>query len=287
MLQLILSGLTVGSIYALAAVGFAVIYNVTGVINFAQGEFAMLGAMLAAACVRGGLPLPAAFVLAVLAVTVVGAVLQRFAIHPARNFEPLAIISITVGISIALRGIAVLLWGTESYTFPQFTTGAAVRLGGASLTRQSFWVMGLSAVAFLGLLYFFNHTVTGTAVRACVDNPLAARLMGIRPQRIALLSWALSAALGALAGVVIAPITFATYDMGLMLGLKSFVAALLGGLTNAPAAIAGGLLLGVTESLGAGLISSGYRDAISFLILLLVLWVRPSGLFPRAAAQRV
>lgn len=169
-LQLILSGLTVGSIYALAAVGFAVIYNVTGVINFAQGEFAMLGAMLAAACVRGGLPLPAAFVLAVLAVTVVGAALQRFAIHPARNFEPLAIISITVGISIALRGIAVLLWGTESYTLPQFTTGAAVRLGGASLTRQSFWVMGLSAVAFLGLLYFFNRTVTGTAVRACVDR---------------------------------------------------------------------------------------------------------------------
>lgn len=281
------SGLTVGSIYALVAVGFAVIYNVTGIINFAQGEFAMLGAMLGAALVRGGLSLPLAFVATLAAVTLTGAGIARFIIRPARRYELLAIISITVGLSIALRGLAVLVWGTESYTLPQFTSGDPVQIFGASLVRQSFWVLGLSAVAFVALLYFFNRTVTGTAVRACVDNLLAARLMGIRSERIALLSWALSAALGAMAGMVVAPITFATYDMGLMLGLKGFVAALLGGLTNAPAAIVGGLLLGVVESLGAGLISSGYRDAIAFLILLLILWVRPSGLLARASVQRV
>lgn len=287
MLQLVFSGLTVGSIYALVAVGFAVIYNVTGVINFAQGEFAMLGAMLGASLVRGGLSVPLAFLATLLTVTVAGAGIQRFIIHPARRFELLVIISLTVGLSIAIRGLAVFVWGTQSYTFPQFTAGDPVRILGASLVRQSFWVLGLSALAFAALLYFFNRTVMGTAVRACVDNLLAARLMGIRSERIALLSWALSAALGAVAGMAVAPITFATYDMGLMLGLKGFVAALLGGLTNAPAAIVGGLLLGVVESLGAGLISSGYRDAIAFLILLLILWVRPSGLLARASAQRV
>lgn len=286
-LQLLLSGLTVGSIYALVAVGFAVVYNVTGVINFAQGEFAMLGALGAAGLVRAGLPLAAAAVVAVVAVTALGAALQRFAIYPARNYSPLAIISVTVGLAIALRGFAVLVWGTDSYTLPAFTGGEPLRVFGATVVRQSLWVTGLSAIAFVALLYFFNRTILGTAVRASVDNPVAARLMGIRPQRMALLSWALSAALGALAGVVVAPITFATYDMGVMLGLKSFVAALLGGVTNAPAAIVGGLLLGVIESLAAGLINPGYRDAIAFFLLLVVLFVRPAGLFPRATAQRV
>jgi branched-chain amino acid transport system permease protein len=279
LLQYVVTGLTTGAIYALLGVGFVAIYNVTGIINFAQGESAMLGALIMVSLrSEMGLPLALAFTLTVVIVAAIGATLHRLAIRPARNASIVTLIIITIGASIAIRGIALVVWGTESYSLPAFTRGRPIHLWSAVVRPQSMWVMGAAFVSVAGLYLFFRHTMLGKAVRACAVNRLAAQLMGINHDQMGTLSFALGAALGAVAGAVIAPLTYATYDMGAMLGLKGFVAAIMGGLDNSPGAVAGGLLLGVLEATGAGLISSGAKNAIAFAILLIILFFRPGGL---------
>jgi branched-chain amino acid transport system permease protein len=279
LLQYVVTGVTTGAIYALLAVGFVVIYNVTGVINFAQGESAMLGALLMVQfSSRLAWPLPVAFLLTLILVTAIGALLYGLAIRPARGASPASLIIITIGASIALRGAALMIWGTNSYLLPAFTPSPPLRLGSAVLRSQSLWVMGTTLVAVTGLYFFFQRTMAGKAMRACAVNRLAAQLMGISQVQMGALAFGLGAALGAVAGTVIAPITYATYDMGTMLGLKGFVAAIIGGLTNPWGAVAGGLLLGVLEAVGAGVISSGAKDAIAFAVLVAILLFRPSGL---------
>jgi branched-chain amino acid transport system permease protein len=278
--QLLVTGITLGSIYALVGLGFVAVFSVTGIINFAQGEFVMLGALATVSLERAGWPLPAAAASAVLGVAAVGAALHALAIRPARRASIITLIIITLGAAVVLRGAALLGWGTDPYPLAPFTPGPPLFLGNLVVTRQSLWVLAITLVVLVALYLFFNRTMLGRALRACAVNPLAARLMGIAPQRMALLSFILSAALGAIGGVVIAPITYATYDMGLMLGLKGFVAAIMGGLTNLPGAVIGGLILGVLESLGTG-VSSAYKDAVAFVILLAVLLLRPSGLLSR------
>ncbi len=286
-LQYLMSGMTLGGIYALVAAGFVVVYNVTGILNFAQGEFVMLGALITISLVKVKVPLIVAIILAVLAAIVVGVLLERIAIRPAKRASVITLIIITIGASTALRGAALLIWGTDPYSLPAFSTGLPLKIGEAVLSQQSIWVMGTTILMVAFLYYFFERTYIGKAVRACMINKIAARLMGISPQKMSLLSFAMSAGLGAIAGIVVAPITMATYDMGLMLGLKGFVAAVLGGLTSTTGAIAGGFILGILESLGSGLISSGYKDAIAFLILLIVLLLKPSGLLGNAGSKRV
>lgn len=276
-LQYVLSGLVLGGIYALIAVGFVTIYNVTGILNLAQGEFVMLGALLSVTLVKLQVPLFLAVVMSVLAVSLVGTLMERSAIYPARQASVITLIIITIGVGIALRGVALIIWGTESYTLPPFSKGPPVFILGAVLVPQAFWVLGITLLMVIAMYLFFDRTLVGIALKACMVNRLAARLMGISPSVMSCLSFTLSAGLGAIAGIAIAPITMATYHMGLMLGLKGFVAAVLGGLTSAPGAVAGGLLLGVMESLGAGLVSSGYKDAFAFLILLVVLLARHGG----------
>jgi branched-chain amino acid transport system permease protein len=265
--------------------GFVAIYNVTGIINFAQGEFAMLGAMLMVSLQPLGLPLPLAFPLAVLGVVIFGAVLERVAIHPARQASPVTLIIITIGADIAIRGIALLIWGTDPYPLPPFTAGAPLVLAGAVLTRQAIWIMGTTAVILALLSAFFEYTYLGKAVRACAINRLSARLTGIRPDRMSLLSFALSAGMGAVAGIVIAPMTLVSYDMGLYLGLRGFVAAIMGGMVSAPGAVAGALLLGVLEALGAGIFRAAFKEVIAFVVLFLILCVRPQGIFGRGGAR--
>ncbi len=269
--QLILTGLTVGSIYALVALGFVLIYNVTGILNFAQGEFSMLGALLCATLLGWHLSLPLAALVAVAAVCLIGAAMERLTI-------------ITFGVSMAFRGLSLMIWGADPYTLPEFTPGPALQLLGGVLVRQAMWAIGLSIAVVLGLFLFFSRSVPGAAVRACADNAFACRLLGISPRRMSLVAFTLSAGLGAVAGIVIAPITGATYDMGLSLGLKGFVAAVIGGLTNAPAAVVGGYLVGLIESLTTGYLTPGYSGAITFLVLLLVLVIQREGLLH--AAQR-
>lgn len=283
--QWIVTGLTLGAVYALVALGFVMIYAVTDVINLAQGEFLMLGALLAVSFKRLGWPMIVAAILAVAVTMAVGAATQLLALRPARHASALTLIIITIGISIALRGAALLLWGTDTYKLdPPFTRGRPFDLGPAVVVRQSLWIVGTLVVSSAALYAFFNHTLLGKGLRACAINPTAARLMGVRPGRMATLSFTLGAGLAALAGVVIAPYTFLDYNSGFSLGLRGFVAAIVGGLTSPAGAVGGGLLVGVLEAVGGG-INAAYKDAVAFVILLIVLLARRFALFGAGEAS--
>lgn len=278
-IQYFFTGLTVGSIYALVALGFTMIYNATGIINLAQGEFVMLGGLLMAFLVLGAqIPLPIAFLITILTVTLVGILFERLAIHPLSKATILTLIIMTLAGSILLRGVAMVLWGKDPYGFPEFAQGDPVKIFGATIQPQVFWILAITILVVFGIRFFFGRTWIGKAMSACAFNPLAARLVGINVRYMVLLSFGLSAALGAIAGAMITPITLMEYDRGPLLALKGFAAAVLGGLGSGTGAIVAGFIIGVVESLGAGLISSGYKDALALLVLLIVLWVRPSGL---------
>ncbi len=287
LLQFLVTGITVGSTYALVGLGFALIYNASDVVNFAQGEFVMLGAMIAIALLAAGLPLSLAAIVATLITVLVGLLLERFAIEPALGASVVATIIITIGAAIFLRGIAMLLWGKDFHSLPAFSGDTPIRIGGATLLPQSLWVLGVTVALVVLVRLFFDRTLLGKALLACAFNRAAAQLVGINVRVMLRLAYGLSAGLGALAGILIAPITFTSYEAGVMLGLKGFSAAIVGGIGNPMGAVAGGLLLGVLESLGAGLISSGYKDAIAFLFVLMVLFFEPTGLFGHKVAERV
>ena len=285
--QYLLSGLTTGAIYALVALGFAIIYNASHVINFAQGEFVMIGGMACAAFFEAGLPLYVSIPLAIGAATLVGLILEKLAVEPARGASVVTLIIITIGASILLRGLAAIVWDKKIHALPAFSGEAPIAVGGATLLPQTLWVLGATVVTVAALWWFFNRTLTGKAILAVSHNRLAAQLMGISVRRVLLVSFGLSAALGALAGVLIAPIAFTAWDVGVMLGLKGFAAAMLGGIGSGPGAIAGGLALGLIEALGAGYLSSAYKDVFAFVILLAALVLLPNGLAGRRAAERV
>ena len=287
LVQYLLAGLTLGAIYALVALGFAIIYNASHVINFAQGEFVMIGGMATASFIDTGLPLPLSIVLAVGLAACVGLALEKLAVEPARGAPVVTLIIITIGASILLRGLAGLLWDKKIHAVPAFSGEAPIAIAGATLLPQSLWVLGATVAAVAALWWFFNRTLTGKAILALSHNRLAAQLVGVSVRRVLAVSFGLSAALGALAGILIAPITFTSWDVGIMLGLKGFAAAILGGLGSGPGAIAGGLALGLLEALGAGYLSSAYKDVIAFAIMLAVLVFMPGGLAGRRATERV
>jgi branched-chain amino acid transport system permease protein len=285
-MQYALTGLSQGGLYALVGLGFVLIYNVTGIINFVQGEFVMLGAMLAIVYQRLGLPLPLVIMFTVLSVALFGGLLEIISIRPAKKATPLTLIIITIGLSMIVRGLALVLWGTDPLVMQPFTVGGPVTILGGNLMPQEFWVLGATAVVVTALYIFLDKTVMGKAFRACVINSLGASLMGIDPRRMSTLSFVLGAAIGAIGGVVFAP-TLAIYDMGVALGVKGFIAAVLGGLTSVPGVILSGFIVGIGESFGTAFVSSGYKDAITLLILLLVLLFRPQGLFGVYGGKRV
>lgn len=286
-LQFLFSGVTVGATYALAAIGFSLIYNASGVINFAQGEFIALGGMAAVFLANAGVPLPLAIVLAVLIATAVGMLVEKLAIEPAGRAEVVTLIIITIGASLTIRGVMQVLLGKGSHALPPFSGEAPIAVLGATLLPQSLWVIGVTVVVVLALGWFFGRTLTGKAMLATSHNKLAAQLVGINTRFILLLSFGLAAALGAVGGILIAPVTYTSYDAGVMLGLKGFVAATLGGLGSGAGAIAGGLVLGVAEAMTAGYISSAYKDATPFVLILLILFFLPQGLFGKKATDRV
>ncbi len=270
-----------GGSYAIIALGYTIIYNGTNIINFAQGEFVMLGGLFMVTLTgKFGLSIFPAFLIAVAATALVGLLVERLAIHPLRNADVMSVIIVTIGMSILLRGIAMLVWGKDAYAAQHFSGDKPIEILGATILPQSFWVIGIMILVVVALQVFYRFTITGKAMLACAVNKTAARLMGVNVENMLMLSFVLSGALGAVAGIIIAPITLAKYDAGVMLGLKGFCACILGGLGSGTGAVVGGLLLGVIESLGAGLISSGYKDAIAFLILLIALFLRPQGLLP-------
>lgn len=278
-LQFLAGGLATGAIYGLVGVGFVMIHNVTGVINFAQGECLMVGAMTAVSLATAGLPMPLVFVGATAVAALTGAALERIAIAPARRrrMPVVKLIIVTVGVSIALRGVALLIWGVTPRRYGAFSDGPPVEVLGLAFSRQSLWIFAFALVAAGLLWFFFERTLVGKAMRACAINPTAARLQGISPSRMSLYAFAIATGLAGAAGVAIVPVTTASSEMGLSLGLNGFTAAVLGGLVSPLGAIAGGFLLGATESLAAGYVSSGLKDAITFGALLAILVFRRSG----------
>jgi len=223
----------------------------------------------------------------VAALALLGGLLERSAIHPARHAPGLIQIIITISLSISLRGLALLIWGTEPVALPAFSGGGPLLVLGAAVNPQSLWILGLVALAVVGLHGFFELTYTGKVFRACEINRTGARLVGINPAALSCLAFAGSGALGAAAGIFITPVTLATYDMGFLLGVKGCVAAIIGGLNSAGGAVLGGLLLGILEAFGAGLVSSGLKDALSLLVLMGVLLWRPEGLIGAVAGRKV
>jgi branched-chain amino acid transport system permease protein len=239
----------------------------------------MLGGLIMVSLhVALGVPLVIAFGLTVLAVACIGLLLDRTAIRPVRRPTALTLIIATIAASIIIKGLAMVIWGKDPFDLPAFSGRTPILLGGAAIQPQYLWVMGFLIIIVAGLSFFFNQTIAGKAMSACADNPDAARLVGINVQHMVLLSFVLSAAIGAVAGVTMTPIALMEYDRGAMLAIKGFGAAILGGLGSFPGAILGGLILGLIESLGAGLLSSGYKDAYALIVLLAVLFVKPSGI---------
>ena len=286
-LQFLLAGLTVGAIYALVALGFSIIYNASHVINFAQGEFVMIGGMCTVWLANAGWPLPLAIAAAVLLAALLGLALAKLAVEPARGASVVTLIIITIGASILLRGLATIVWDKKYHALKPFSGEMPIHIGGATLLPQSLWVLGVTLVVVLLLSWFFGRTLLGKALLATSHNRLAAQLVGISVRRVLLVAFGLSAALGAVAGILIAPITFTSWDVGVMLGLKGFAAAVLGGMGSGPGAVVGGLALGIIEAMGAGYLSSAYKDALAFVIILAVLFFMPSGLLGQRSADRV
>ena len=287
-LQYFLAGITEGAIYATIAIGFNIIYNTTGIINFAQGEFLVLGGMIAVT-LSAFLPLPLAIALAVAATMAVGALVDLVFIRWLASPSVLRLVVITIGVSILLREGMLHVWDEKVRALRHFTGSeiSSVRFLGAYIAPQALWVLGIAAVIMAVLAIFFRFTLVGRAMRACAANRTAARLCGINTRWMVTLSFCLSAGIGALAGCALSPLTQTQYDMGAPLAIKGFTVAILGGLGNSMAAVAAGLILGLLEVFSISLLPLAYKDAVSLAVLLIVLFLRPGGLFGRLEAQRL
>lgn len=286
--QYLFAGITYGAIYAIVAIGFNIIYNATGIINFAQGEFVMLGGMISISLLRF-MPLAYAIAAAVVITMAIGALIEILFIRWLESPSVLRMIIITIGISILLRELALHIWGESIRSLPYFygnevTTFA---LGSVHVSPQVLWVIVACAVMVSGLSVFFKGTPIGREMRACAANRTAALLCGINTRNMVTLSFMLSAGIGALAGCVMSPITYTQYDSGTSLAIKGFTVAILGGLGNSMAAVMAGILLGIIEAFSVSVVPLAFQDAIAITILLIILFVKPHGLFGSSAAARL
>ena len=284
-LQYLISGLIYGSIYAAVAIGFNIIYNATGIINFAQGEFAMLGGMIASS-LSAYLPLALAIIASMVLTALAGAVLERVFLRPVARGGVLKMIVTTIGLSIVIREAALFAWGESVRTLPFFTGNevSSVSFLGANFSPQVFWVVGVTGLVVAGLTVFFKFTLMGKAMRGCSASREGASLCGIAPDMMVTIAFTLSAGIGAIAGCVVAPLTQTHYAIGSGLAIKGFTVAAFGGLGNSVAAVVAGLFLGMLESFSIVVVPEAYKDVVSICVLLAVLFVKPSGLFGSRAA---
>jgi len=282
----LLSGITVGFVYALVGMGFTVIYNSSGIINFAQGEFVMAGGMSMVFLLATGISFSSAFVLAVIATSILGVLLWKLT-DLSRDSSQVSLIILTLGYAIFLRGLSEVVFDKELHTIPSFVGDGAFEIYGAILSHQSFLIILVSIFIVIALWLFFKKTRLGKAMIAASDNVEAAKLMGINIKKILMLNFAISASIAAIGGALLTPITSTNYEVGIILGLKGFAAAIIGGLSNPFGAVLGGLILGIMEALVAGYMSSEYKDAVAFIIMLAILFFRPGGIFSNLKAQRV
>ncbi len=282
LLQFIFSGLTSGAIYSLIALGFCVVHNTMGIVNFVQVDFVTLGGMLLfSGLFSFGLPMPFALAAAIIGVTLIAMLVEWIGIRPSRSDNQLVLIFLTIGISIILRGLMKLIWGKNRMAVPPLSGEEPIRILGATIMPQAIWILVLTALAICGLVLIFRHSSIGLAMRGVAANQEAAAIVGLHTGRVKAVSFGLAGALGGLAGMLVTPITTLNYDVGVLLGLKGFAGAILGGFGSFPGAILGGVSLGLLESLTAGYLSSAYKDVVAFVVLLLILFVRPKGLLGR------
>ncbi|MBK8757741.1 MAG: branched-chain amino acid ABC transporter permease [Actinomycetales bacterium] len=286
LLQLVFAGLAQGAVYGLVALGFVAIFSVREIVNLVQGEYAALAGLTAISAVGAGLPLLVAILVAIPVTIGIAVLLERLTIAPVKKMTPLTSIILTLGVSTAVKALMLLIWGPEAKGLPTFP-GSDIVLGGVSIRSQELWVLGVAAVVAYGVIWFYEHTVRGKSLRACAEQPVAARLVGISPRTATVVAFAVAGLVGGVAGVVGSPIYLSSWTSGLTLGLKGFVAATLGGLTSLRVAMLGGLGLGILENLVAGYLSSGYRDAVAFVVLVLVLLFKPHGLAGKSSGVRV
>ncbi|WP_456431272.1 branched-chain amino acid ABC transporter permease [Thermosulfuriphilus sp.] len=285
--QFLLAGVSNGAIYALVALGFCLVEASTRIVNFTQGDFLTLGGLIMFSLLaKAELPYPLAFFMTILSVALVGLLLERLALRPAHSRNVLTLVFITIGASVFLRGVIKLIWGKQPQGLPGLPGQGSLEILGATITAQSLWIFSITGAIVIFLHLFFSRTLWGKAMRATAANRQAARLVGIPVSLVVALSFALAGALGAVAGILITPITTVSFDTGVIIGLKGFAAAILGGYGHFGGAVLGGLILGVTETMAAGLISSAFKDVVAFVILLLVLFFRPQGLLGRPQGER-
>jgi len=277
--QLLSSGITLGAIYALVALGFITITRASQIINFAQGEFVMLGGVITFFLLKGlNLPYPLAALLAIIIVVMIGFLLQISVIYPLRKASILILIIATLGASIFLSSTSSLVFGSLPKALPPFSGEQPLQIWGVTVVPQSIWVLGTTFLLLIVLYLLSHRTLLGKAMEATSTDPLGADLLGISRSLMVFLAFGVSAGIGAIAGILITPIFFTNYNSGTILGLKGFIAAVLGGWGKNSGAILGGFVLGIVESLSVAFIPSGYKDGVAFVILLLILYFRPKGI---------
>jgi branched-chain amino acid transport system permease protein len=282
LIQSLVTGVGIGLIYGLIAIGFSVIYNASGIVNFAQGVFVMLGGMFAhTLLVRYGLPIWLSAILSTILVAAAGVLVQIFVINPMwrRNAPLFAIILATLAVQLLIEQIVILTLGDQPRTYPEFTSGGPLKLGPIAVPFQLFWVLGVGALLVFALTQFFNRTPMGRALRACAQNREAAALLGIPVERMLIVAFALSAGLGAIAGILITPTQYTAYLIGTPFGINGFIAAIIGGFGSPVAGLVGGIFLGVIQSEAIVFFGAGFRNIISLTLLLIVLMFFPKGLF--------
>ncbi len=283
----LLNGIVLGSIYALIALGYTMVWNILEFINFAHGEVYMVGAFVGLTTVLAGAPLLIGFVAGAAAAALLGVLIERLAYRPLRGTPKINLLISAIGVSIVLQNLAQVVWGARPRVFPSPFLKSSVQLAGINVNYQQIFIVALALVLMVGLQLWIKHTMMGKALRGSAQDLEAAQLMGIPTNRVVSLTFAIGSALGAIAGILIGPLFLVYPTMGALAGLKAFTAAVLGGMGNIAGAMLGGILLGSIESLSAAYLSSGYRDAIAFSLLILVLLFRPWGLLGKPTREKV
>ena len=285
--QQVLNGLTNGSLYALMAVGVTMVYKSLGMLNFAHGDTMMIGTFITLTFVDMGIPFYIAILLGIASAAVLGFLLERIILRRVRFSSFVNLLIATVSVSYVLRNTGMVIWGTSPRLFPSMFPERLIRLGNFNVTPQSVGIILVSLAIITGLHLFFTRVKVGKCMQLASSDPEGAAMMGVNVSYMRFLTFGISAGLAAIAGIMIAPLTYARVDMSVTIGMKAFAAAILGGIGNLWGALLGGLILGIVEAVGAAYISTAYRDAFSFIILFLILFVKPTGLLNRKIENKL
>ena len=285
--QQVLNGLTNGSLYALMAVGVTMVYKSLGMLNFAHGDVMMVGTFITLTFSLMGIPFYVAIVLGIASAAVLGFLLERIILRKVKFSSFVNLLIATVGVSYVLRNTAMVVWGTSPQLFPSMFPAKLIRIGSFTITPQSIGIILISLALITGLHLFFTRVKVGKCMQLANSDPEGAAMMGVNVTYMRFLTFGISAGLAAIAGIMIAPLTYARVDMSTTIGMKAFAAAILGGIGNLWGALLGGVILGIVEALGSAYISTAYRDAFSFIILFVVLFVKPTGLLNKKIENKL